>query len=113
MLRIKKGENALITRFLKNKDKTDFNLTSFSALTVSLIQNGRVLTTYTYPSTYLRAGAAANELELEVTTAISDTFKGGKVLAKYDFVVPDAEFAEASTYKDIITEEILLVEVNP
>lgn len=113
MLRIKKGENALVTRFLKNKDKTDFNLTDFSALTVTLVQNGKTISTYTYPSTYLRAGAAANELELEITTAVSDSFKGGKVVAKYDFVVPDAEFVEASTYKDIITEEILFVEVNP
>jgi hypothetical protein len=113
VLRIKKGENALVTRFLKNKDKTEFPRTAFSSLDIDLIQNGRVITSYAFPSTHLRAGDADNEITIEISTAVSDLFVGGKVLAKYTFVVPDADFVQEVTYTDIITEEILFVEQTP
>jgi hypothetical protein len=111
--RIKKGENALIIRFLKRKDKTDFDRQDFSTLTVKILQNGKVLDEFTFPDAHLRAGPAPNEIRIEITKELSEKFSGGKVVAQYDFSVPDIEFVEDEEYRDIITEEILLVEQVP
>jgi hypothetical protein len=113
LIRIKKGENALINRFLKKKDETNFLRSEFSTLSVRLIQKGRVIETYTFPSTYLRAGTANNEIVIEVTTAVSNKFSAGKVVAEYTFTVPDFDFAEDDSYVDIISEEVLDVEKTP
>ncbi len=112
MLNIKKGENALIKKLLYKKDGTAFNRTDFDTLTVDLVQNGKTIETYTFSSDYLRAGTLDNELELEISTSVSEEFTGGKVVAKYTFVVPDAELFDGD-FKVIITEEILNVEQIP
>jgi hypothetical protein len=112
MLNIKKGENALIKRFLKKKDKTDFNRTEFTTMSVDLVQNGVTIQSYAFPDSYLRAGTALNEIELEISTTVSSKFKGGKVVAYYTFVVPDADL-EDSAYTIIVDEELLDVENVP
>ena len=112
MLSIKKGENALLKRFLKKKDKTDFNRSEFSEFTLDLIQGGVVVESYEFPSTHLRAGAEDNEIEIEVSTAVSERFVGGKVVAKYIFTIPDADL-EDDEFTQILTEEILDVEQIP
>jgi hypothetical protein len=98
---------------LKKKDKTDFLRAEFSALTVRIIQNGKTLETYTFPSTYLRAGTADNEIIIEIPRALSNKFSAGKVVAEYNFTVPDFDFADDDSYTDIISEEILDVEKTP
>jgi hypothetical protein len=112
MLNIKKGENALIHKFLKKKDKSNFDRTEFDTLTVELLQAGNVITTYEFDSDYLRAGTDDNEIELEISTAISSLFSGGKVIARYTFSVPDVDLFD-SAFTVILTEEILNVENVP
>ncbi len=112
MLNLKKGENAVIKRLLKQRDGSDFARTEFTTLAVELIQSGQLIQSYAYPSTYLRAGTASNEIELEITTTISALFSSGNVVAKYTFAGSDAEF-DGGVFTIIITEEILAVDALP
>lgn len=115
MLNIKQGENALLTKFLKKKDKSDFARSLFSSMTLDLIQKGAVIQTYTFvdsPVSYLRAGVATNEVIIEISTTVSAKFSGGKVIGKFTILVPDASLVEG-TFKNIITEELLNVEQTP
>ena len=112
MIRIKKGENASVTRFLQKKDKTDFNRSEFSTLSLSLIQLEKVIQTYTFPSAYLRAGVANNEIEFELSTTVSNLLSGGKVLAQYTFVIPDGDYEEGF-FKLIINEDMFHVDQTP
>lgn len=104
---INKGENVIIRRNLQKADGSNLLLSEITSLSVSIIQDGAVIETLTYPSTYLRQGQSTNQLELEISTTNSNKFKVGKVSLKYTIVFANAEFTGEGTQKDIIEEPIL------
>ena len=106
---INKGENVIIRRNLLKADGSNLLLSETTSLTVDVIQNGYVIESYTYPSTYLRQGESTNQMELEISTTISNQFKKDKVSLKYTLIFANAEFSGEGVQKDIIEENALIV----
>lgn len=106
---INKGENVIIRRNLLKSDGTALLLSTVSSLSVNLVQDGVVVEAYTYPSTYLRQGTSTSQLELEISTAVSNSFKKGKVTMKVTITFANVEFDAEGLQRDIIEEAILNV----
>lgn len=106
---INKGENVLIRRNLQKADGSNLLLSEVSSIVAAITQDGYVIDTLSYPSTYLRQGDSTSQLELEITTATSDRFKPGKVIVKYTIIFANPEFEGEGIQKDIIVEHTLNV----
>jgi hypothetical protein len=102
-----RGENRLLSRSLRlNDGVTPLPVSSLARAAVQLMQAGKVKFTYvagTNPE--LRAGAAADELVLELTSAVSLALKPGPVTLRWDLWVADADFlVEPALFKDLQDE---------
>jgi len=83
---------------LLKKDGTPLVIsTDVNTATCKLKQNGNVIETYSYPSDYLRVGETTNQLELEITSAITATFSKGPVFVFTEVNADDSDFDEALT----------------
>jgi len=110
MTPIFKGENILIRRNIQDKLGNPIPLEIFTSIQVFLEKKlGDILQTYTYPSANLRQGENNSQLELEITSTISESLPTGNIFLKYVFKKAESEFETELIFTDIIREHILEV----
>lgn len=109
MLTVRVGENALFNRTLYDNTGANLAASSLTSGQADIIQNGTILTTYTYPSAQLHLGTSSNIIVLDIPIALSSTFQTlYPVEVRWTFKVTNANFAEG-VQEDVITETILQV----
>lgn len=113
---IKIGENAIIKRNLFASDgTTPLLLSSLALLHAQVIQNGRVLATYIYLPTpnpvhpEIRQGTSTSQIEVEITTALSEDFREGAVTMKLIMEQVNGEHEVDGELRDIDEFEIFTV----
>lgn len=104
---ITKGENAIIRRNLEKADGSDLMADDLTTISVDIIQNGNTLETLSYPTPKLRKGTVDWQVDLEISTDISNQFTTGKVVARWTLIGSSAIFTAEAIQKVIIIEDIL------
>lgn len=115
---IKRGENFLVRENLFDLDgTTPLVISTLATISVQIKQYGYVLAEYTLlptpdpVQTEIRVGTAGtNQLEVEITEALSETFKEGSVTMKIFMRKVDAQFISDTEWRDIDEVEICTVE---
>ena len=109
---INKGENFIEVRDLKQANGSPLLLSDVESITVQLIQ-GLFIQEYTYPSAALRTGDTTSQVELEVTTIISNKLVPGNVNLIWKVKKIESEFEIEGSQLDIIPEiNIITVKDN-
>lgn len=115
---IKRGENFLERENLFDADgTTPLVISSLATLSVQIKQYGYVLAEYTFlptpnpVQTEIRVGpGGTNQLEVEITEALSETFKEGSVKMKILMRKVNAQFISDVEWRDLDEVEICTVE---
>lgn len=101
---LRRGDNRIFRRLLTLVDGvTALPLASLTYLSAELQQGDTTVATYVFGTdSQLRTGAAANEIELEVTAAVTAALtKGTPLTAIFRERVADTEFAaDSNLFKD-------------
>lgn len=115
MIEIIRGETRLEKILLVNQTNDNpVLIETLTSIKIELYQNLTKFATYTYPSSELRLGAAANELYLEVTSAVSQKFLFGEIRCKVTLSQPKLNFTanpyavdciDYPIYKTVITQQ--------
>lgn len=99
-----KGENILIKKRLKDANNLDLLVSSLVSAKVRLNGVQYVLGV----ASQLRQGSATNELEFEITKAISGVLPLGKLTIEFEIEVPNADFNSDLNQVDIFRETIII-----
>lgn len=106
---INKGENIIIRRNLKQANGDELPLSNVESLKLEILQSGTLVERLEYPSQFLRLGELSNQIEIEVSTSVSNRFRKGRVTFKYEITVQNDDFAGEGIQKDVIEEAVLVV----
>ena len=98
-----KGENALVKQNLLASDgTTPVLLSSLTYLSAQVIQFRRVLASYVYGTdAEIRQGDSTSQVEVEISEALSATFKEGLVTVRLTMDQADADFDVSGELRDI------------
>lgn len=115
---IKRGENFIQRKNLFDVDGTTaLVISSLATLSVQIRQYGRALAEYTLlptpnpVQTEIRVGSGGtNQLEVEITEVLSQTFKEGSVTMKISMRKVNAQFITDVEWADLDEVEICVVE---
>lgn len=109
---IYRGANRLFSFLLTTSDGvTPLAVASLTAVSIDLVQNRVVKDTLVRGTdNELRNGVAANELILELTSALSAALAPGLLTARFHFTVPDEDFdVDVDIFKDILEVDIATI----
>jgi len=111
MSTITRGENSIIQRNLfYSNGTTPLLLADLETITAEIVQYDVVLATYVYETDpEIRQGTSASNIEIEVTTEVSQKFKEGPVYIRLTMEMTDAEYEVDLELKDIDKFEIFTV----
>jgi len=110
MIEIIKGETRLEKISLVNQSNGNpVRLERLTSIKAELYQNLNTFAILTYPSSSLRLGAAANELQLEVISEVSKFFLPGIVNLRLTLSQPSLDFPANPYAVDIIDYQIYKV----
>jgi len=110
MIEIIKGETRLEKISLVNQSNGNpVRLETLTSIKAELYQNLNTFAIYTYPNSYFRLGAAANELQLEVISEVSKFFLPGIVNLRLTLSQPSLDFPANPYAVDIIDYQIYKV----
>lgn len=116
MATLKRGANTLYERQLYRTDgTTPLLISELVTIQAEIIQYGVVLATYTLKPTpaddEIRQGSSTSIVEIEITKALSDTFKEGAVNCKLILEETDAEFIVDGEFAAPVEFEMFTVEL--
>lgn len=106
---IYQGGNRLFTLAITDENGTALNRTALASAAIELWFDGVKVATYTYGTdTQFRAGTAANEFTLEITSAFTTALaSSGTLTGRLLLSVTDADFdVEPDAFKDIIVTDL-------
>lgn len=97
VIRINKGENFIVRRFLKDKNLNGILVSNLVSFTAEIRQFGQTLLTLNYPSANCRAAANTVSnyqyiVEIEIVQATSNLFQKGDLFIRTTAVAPDGDF---------------------
>lgn len=112
---LKRGGNTLIERQLYRVDgTTPLLISELVTIQAKIIQNDRVLATYTLKPIpadgQIRQGSSTSKVEIEITKALSDTFREGPVNCKLILEETDADFISDGEFNSPEEFEMFTVE---
>ena len=104
-----RGANRLFSLLITDENAAALNRSSIASAVVEVRFDGALVDTFTYGTdTEFRAGTAANEYILEITSAFTTALpSAGTLRAKLFLSVTDADFdVEPDAFKDIIETDL-------
>lgn len=109
---MKRGANKICTFTLFETDgSTPKPVSDFVTVVAMVIQYGRLLASYTLDTDdEIRVGDDTNIVEVEIDTALSETFREGIVTVKLRLDETDADFTEDGFHRCLPEEEAFTVE---
>lgn len=106
MKTLRKGENALFILIFTNENGVEINYDDMAEFEVTFVQGDAIVQTYTKSDNHIRKGGEDYEVEVELTTTLSNLFVIGKpVSLKFKISVSDDDFDVDSNAVDIIEKK--------